>query len=57
MNLERAIDNHSKKLIVSNIEMVLNFCVRFTTTIHHRDKANKGILEKFESLLNQLLSI
>ena len=50
--LERAIDNHSKKLIVSNIEMVLNYCVRFyDRQFITRDKANKGILEKFESLL------
>ena len=27
--LEHAIDKHSKRLIVSNIEMVLNYCVRF----------------------------
>lgn len=50
--LERAIDNHSKKLIVSNIEMVLNYCVRFyDRQFITRDKANKGILEKFETLL------
>jgi|GEM_PF-2999741 hypothetical protein len=27
--LERAIDKHSKRLIVSNIELFLNYCVRF----------------------------
>ena len=26
-----AIDKHSKKLIVANIELFLNYCVRFTT--------------------------
>ena len=50
--LERAIDNHRKKLIVLNIEMVLNYCVRFyDRQFITRDKANKGILEKFETLL------
>jgi AraC-like DNA-binding protein len=51
--LERAIDNHSKKLIVSNIEMVLNYCVRFyDRQFITRDNVHKGILEKFEILLN-----
>src|SRR3954465_3032396 len=27
--LERAIDKHSKNLIVSNIELFLNYCIRF----------------------------
>ena len=50
--LERPIDKHSKRLIVSNIEMVLNYCVRFyDRQFITRDKANKGILEKFETLL------
>ena len=27
--LEHAIDQHSKRLIVSNIELFLNYCMRF----------------------------
>ena len=51
--MERAIDSHSKKLIVSNIEMVLNYCVRFyDRQFITRENAHKGILEKFEILLN-----
>ena len=51
--LERAIDKHSKKLIVSNIEMLLNYCVRFyDRQFITRDNVHKGILEKFENLLN-----
>ena len=51
--LERAIDKHSKKLIVSNIELFLNYCVRFyDRQFITRDNVNKGILEKFEALLN-----
>ena len=51
--LEHAIDNHSKRLIVSNIEMLLNYCVRFyDRQFITRDNAHKGILERFENLLN-----
>ena len=51
--LEHAIDKHSKKLIVSNIELLLNYCVRFyERQFVTRDNVNKGILEKFEDLLN-----
>lgn len=51
--LERAIDNHSKGLIVSNIELLLNYCVRFyDRQFITRDNVHKGILERFEILLN-----
>lgn len=52
--LERSIDNHSKKLIVSNIELFLNYCSRFyERQFITRDNAHKGILERFEILLNE----
>ena len=52
--LERAIDNHSKRLIVSNIEMLLNYCVRFyDRQFITRDNVHQGILERFEHLLNE----
>jgi AraC-like DNA-binding protein len=51
--LGHAVDKHSKKLIVSNIEMLLNYCVRFyDRQFITRDNVHKGILEKFETLLN-----
>lgn len=51
--LKHAIDKHSKKLIVSNIELFLNYCVRFyDRQFITRDYANTGVLEKFETLLN-----
>jgi AraC family transcriptional regulator, transcriptional activator of pobA len=51
--LEHAIDKHSKKLIVSNIELFLNYCVRFyDRQFITRDKVHRGILERFENLLN-----
>ncbi|WP_262711032.1 helix-turn-helix domain-containing protein [Ilyomonas limi] len=52
--LEPAIDKHSKGLIVSNIELFLNYCVRFyDRQFITRDNAHKGILEGFENLLNE----
>jgi AraC family transcriptional regulator, transcriptional activator of pobA len=52
--LEHAIDNHSKKLIVSNIELFLNYCSRFyERQFITREKVHQGILEKFENLLNE----
>jgi AraC family transcriptional regulator, transcriptional activator of pobA len=52
--LEHAIDKHSKKLIVDNIELLLNYCVRFyDRQFITRDGVHKGILERFESLLNE----
>ncbi|MBX7108693.1 MAG: helix-turn-helix transcriptional regulator [Chitinophagales bacterium] len=51
--LQQGIDKHSKKLITSNIELFLNYCERFyDRQFITRDNANKGILEKFENLLN-----
>jgi AraC family transcriptional regulator, transcriptional activator of pobA len=51
--LEHAIDSHSKKLIVSNIELFLNYCTRFyERQFITRENAHKGILERFEILLN-----
>ncbi len=51
--LERAIDKHSKRLTVSNIELFLDYCVRFyDRQFLTRDKVHSGILERFENLLN-----
>ena len=51
--LQQSIDKHSKKLIVSNIELFLNYCMRFyDRQFITRDNIHKGILERFENLLN-----
>jgi AraC-like DNA-binding protein len=51
--LEHAIDKHSKTLIVSNIELFLNYCQRFyDRQFITRDLVHKGVLERFENLLN-----
>jgi len=55
--LQQNIDKHSKKLIASNIELFLNYCDRFyDRQFITRDNLNKGILEKFEELLNSYFS-
>jgi len=55
--LEHGVDKHSKKLITSNIELLLNYCERFyDRQFITRDNANKGILEKFEGQLNGYFS-
>jgi len=55
--LEHAVDKHSKTLITTNIELLLNYCVRFyDRQFITRDNANKGILEKFETLLNHFFA-
>jgi len=55
--LEHAVDKHSKTLIATNIELLLNYCVRFyDRQFITRDNANKGILERFEILLNDFFA-
>ncbi|HEV3224343.1 MAG TPA: helix-turn-helix domain-containing protein [Puia sp.] len=51
--LEHAIDKHSKNLIVSNIELFLNYCVRFyDRQFITRDNIHKDLLTRFEELLD-----
>ena len=51
--LQQSIDKHSKLLITTNIELLLNYCVRFyDRQFITREHVNKGMLEKFETLLN-----
>lgn len=55
--LEHAVDKHSKKLIASNIELLLNYCVRFyDRQFITRENVNKGILERFETLLKEFFA-
>jgi AraC-like DNA-binding protein len=49
---DQNIDKHSKTLIVSNIELLLNYCMRFyDRQFITRSNANKDILVRFEKLL------
>jgi AraC-like DNA-binding protein len=51
--LHQAIDKHSKILIANNIELLLNYCMRFyDRQFITRGQVNKDILVKFESLLD-----
>lgn len=51
--LEQGMDRHSKMLIASNIELFLNYCVRFyERQFITRNDVVKDILEQFEKLLN-----
>jgi len=48
------IDKHSKTLIVNNIELLLNYCMRFyDRQFITRGNANKDILSRFEKLLDE----
>lgn len=50
--LRQRIDKHTKNLIVSNIELFLNYCIRFyDRQFITRTNANQGILTRFENLL------
>jgi len=51
--LEHPIDKHSKALIVSNIELLLKYCVRFyDRQFITRDNIHKDTLVRFEELLD-----
>jgi len=55
--LDRAIDNHTKKLVVSNIELFLDYCVRFyERQFITRNHVLQGVLERFENLLNSFFA-
>lgn len=55
--LEHAIDRHSKRLIAINIEMLLDYCLRFyERQFITRTGANRDVLTRFESLLEDYFS-
>lgn len=51
--LDQTIDKHSKKLITANIELFLDYCMRFyDRQFLTRETAHQGSLEQFDKLLN-----
>ena len=54
IELEHAIDKHSKQLIVRNIELLLDYCMRFyERQFITRNQVNKDIIVRFEHLLDE----
>jgi AraC family transcriptional regulator, transcriptional activator of pobA len=50
--LQYNIDKHTRNLIISNIELLLNYCLRFyDRQFVTREHVNKDILSRFENLL------
>lgn len=55
--LEHTIDKHSRKLIATNIELFLDYCMRFyDRQFITREIVHKGTLERFELLLSSYFS-
>lgn len=55
--LEHPIDAHSKTLIVSYIELFLNYCKRFyERQFNTRSHVNKDLLTRFEKVLDEYFS-
>jgi AraC-like DNA-binding protein len=53
----QSIDKHTQSLIVSNIELLLNYCNRFyDRQFYTRAKVNTDIVQRFESLLKDYFS-
>lgn len=53
LELSHAIDKHTKILIAKNIELLLDYCMRFyERQFHTRNKVNKDVLIRFEQLLD-----
>lgn len=50
--LERGVDRHTKSIVTSSIEVLLNYCLRFyDRQFITRENVNKDILSQFERLL------
>ena len=55
--LQHPIDKFSKSLIISNIEVMLNYCMRFyERQFVTREELNNGTMSRFELLLDPKLS-
>lgn len=56
MELHRATDRLSRRLIVSNIELLLNYCLRFyERQFVTREMTNSDLLSRFERLIDDFI--
>lgn len=54
--LQRPIDKHTRELIVSHIELLLNYCLRFyDRQFITREEINHSIVKQFESYLKEYI--
>ncbi|MCQ2208014.1 MAG: helix-turn-helix transcriptional regulator [Paludibacteraceae bacterium] len=54
--LHHAIDKHSRELMVSNIELLLNYCLRFyDRQFITREELNHSVVKKFKEMLDDYL--
>lgn len=52
--IKARIDNHSRQVLISNIELLLNYCTRFyERQFNTRSAQNKDVTAKVESLLKE----
>lgn len=55
--LQQNLDKHSKTLMISHLQLLLNYSTRFyDRQFITREHINKGVLEKFEIMLNNYFS-
>ena len=55
--LQRPIDKHTRELIVSNIALLLNYCLRFyDRQFITREEINHSVVKKFVVLLDEYIS-
>lgn len=55
--LHHAIDKHSRELMVSNLELLLNYCLRFyDRQFITREEINHSVVKQFETLLKEYMT-
>lgn len=55
--LRHPIDNHTRELIVSNIELLLNYCLRFyDRQFITREEINHSVVRRFDNMLREYIS-